>query len=101
MKSSLITLLLLSAATVAHADEVRLLNGRTISGIISEEGADRITLEVGIGTMKLLRSEIASIQRSDPQEKEAIRMDWVEKRLQDDVRSPGAIVRTRSPWGKK
>ena len=91
----------LMAAAPALADEVHLMNGRTMEGLVTEEGDETVTLDVGIGTVKLHRYEILSIDKSEPQEAEELRMNWVEKRLEDEVRPSAPLYRTRSPWGRK
>lgn len=101
LKISLFVGALLLTAPWAAADEVHLMNGRTMSGIVTEETLEAITLDVGIGYVKLQRAEILAIERSEPHQVEDIQMGWAEKRLEDEVRPAPPLYRTRSLWGRK
>ncbi len=68
--------LLLVTALNASADTIHLKNGRTIEGIIEGETQPYITVSVGVGIIKLRKSQIASIERSDANDKERIQDEW-------------------------
>ena len=57
-------LLLSSVCSVALADEVVLKNGSKIEGAVTEEG-DKVTIDVGSGTITLDRSQVKSITKPD------------------------------------
>ncbi len=59
-RASLLVLALLSIA--ASADTMRLRNGGTLEGIISEDG-DEYVVEVPFGTMRLGKEFVASIEK--------------------------------------
>ncbi len=63
-------------AICARADTIRLKNGNVIEGIIEKETPNEIVLGVGVGSVTLARSRIASIERSDRQGRESIRSEW-------------------------
>jgi hypothetical protein len=99
LKASFLVFVLLTAAFPAFADEVFLTNGRQMTGLVSEETADSVTLDVGIGTVTLRRSEILWIEKTPEEIKENIQDSWDAKRIEDDLRKPTAY-RTRVPLGK-
>ena len=65
MRSSLLVPLLLLSAGALRADEVRLLNGRTLEGVVSAESEDAVELQVPGGTISIPRAKVREIVRSD------------------------------------
>jgi hypothetical protein len=57
-------LLLLAVVQTALADEVVLKNGAKLEGAVTESG-NKVTVDVGSGTITIDRSEVASISRPD------------------------------------
>jgi hypothetical protein len=57
-------LLLSSLCSVAVADEVVLKNGSKIEGAVTEDG-DKVTIDVGSGTITFDRSQVKSINKPD------------------------------------
>lgn len=55
-------LLLAALVSAASADEVVLKNGSKIEGTVQEDG-DKVTIDVGSGTITVARSEVKSINR--------------------------------------
>lgn len=72
----IIAALLFTQLGQSRADILYLKNGRAIEGLIRNEAEDRVELEVCAGTVKFFKNEIARIERSAPQEAEAIRKNW-------------------------
>jgi len=58
------SLFLSALAFSSYADTLKLKNGRSIEGIIKKEDAGMVELEIGAGSAKFLKSEIAEILRS-------------------------------------
>lgn len=52
----------------AIADSVKLKNDGTLNGVIKEEDETSITLAIGMGTMKIRKSEIESIRKAGEKE---------------------------------
>lgn len=68
----------------AYADTLKLKNGRSVEGVIKKEDAENIELEVGSGTVKFLKSEIAEITRSAGSEIDSLRSRWQRNKLELD-----------------
>jgi clan AA aspartic protease (TIGR02281 family) len=69
----------------AAADTVYLKNGRKLEGIVKSETDKAIELEVGFGTVKLMRADIESIERTDESGTDRLKEKWAkqaEARLQ-------------------
>jgi hypothetical protein len=49
------------AASTAAADEIQLTNGHKIVGIVTKKDADKVTVEVGAGTITLAAKDVSSI----------------------------------------
>ncbi|MEE8359851.1 MAG: thioredoxin family protein [Candidatus Omnitrophota bacterium] len=79
----LTTLLITLSVGTAHADIIHLKNGNKVEGIILESRDGDLTVKLDIGmVMSFSRSEIASVERSDVKEIEAIEQSWKEKSAQ-------------------
>lgn len=75
-----------SAGVPAFADSVLLKNGRRVTGIVvSREGDPNVVLEVGSGTMILAPDEVAVITRSAEEERQAMRSDWLKRKLDTEA----------------
>ncbi len=62
MKQVTLTALIVAlAATLAAADEIQLTNGRKITGHVSKKDANKVTVEVGAGTITLDAKDVTSI----------------------------------------
>lgn len=66
----------------ALADDVILKNGRKLQGLIKKEDNDTVEVEVAYGTVKLERTQIANVVRSNSQQVELIKQDWQTKKSQ-------------------
>jgi aspartyl protease family protein len=64
------------ACTVARADTVTLRNGKTMEGVIASESAEELVLAIGMGSVTLKRSAIASVTRSDTQANQSMQSAW-------------------------
>ena len=65
IRTGLIAALLLIPSGVALADTIFLTNGRTVTGIATEE-KDRVTIDHGCGKISIPRSMVARIERDAP-----------------------------------
>ena len=62
MKQVTLTALVVAlAATLAAADEIQLTNGRKITGNVTKKDANKVTVEVGAGTITLDAKDVSSI----------------------------------------
>jgi len=68
----------------AYADTLKLKNGRSIEGIIKKEDAESVDFEVGSGSVKFLKSEIADISKSSPKDSDSLRNRWQADKLNFD-----------------
>jgi len=57
----LVTLVVMAAAALAAADEIQLTNGRKITGKVAKKDAQKVTVEVGAGTITLEAKDVTSI----------------------------------------
>jgi hypothetical protein len=65
IRTGLIAALLLIPSGVALADTIFLTNGRSVTGIATEE-KDRVTIDHGCGKISIPRSMVARIERDAP-----------------------------------
>ena len=65
----------------ARADTVLLKNGNTLNGIVTEESATSIKLDLGVGSMSIRKSKIQSISRADDTANSAIESKWQAKHI--------------------
>jgi len=79
-------LLLFIIFSQAFADTIKLKNGRSIEGIIIEEDAESLELEVGSGSVKFLKKEIADILRSSMADLDYLRERWRKNKFELDNR---------------
>lgn len=70
----------------AFADTLYLKNGRNIEGIIKNEDADSLKLDIGIGTVGFRKTEIDRIIRSDSEEQDALRQKMDKQKEEADKR---------------
>jgi clan AA aspartic protease (TIGR02281 family) len=78
-KPFILFFLILSACFVAaklYADTIYLKNGRSIEGVVKNEGEDFLELEFFGGTVKFRRSEIESVKRALEEDNDLIRDEW-------------------------
>ncbi len=64
------------ALVATAADRIHLKNGRTLEGIVREETAMHIVLELSSGSMTLPRARIARIERGDQTAHDRLRDEW-------------------------
>jgi clan AA aspartic protease (TIGR02281 family) len=57
-------------------DVIRLKNGQTIEGIITQETDTAVVLSLGVGSMTLRRSQIADISRSSEAATQRLTQEW-------------------------
>jgi len=67
----------------SFADTVTLKNNQSIEGIIEEANESSVVLNVGAGTITLLRTDIKSIKKSDEAANKSMRQDWKEEYFED------------------
>lgn len=61
-------------STCSFADEVHVKGGRTVSGLISDEGKDYVIVAIpGGGELKIKKEDIASIEESAEEEREKLK----------------------------
>ena len=71
-----------SLAMPALADSVKLKSHGTLRGIIKEEDDISITLAIGVGTMKIRKDEIESIQKASEKENAALENDFLKNGIE-------------------
>jgi clan AA aspartic protease (TIGR02281 family) len=77
----------------ARADRVYLKNGRSMEGLVKQQDDTSVEFEVGIGFIKLRKTEIERIENSSPEEAAAIRRKWEEKKIKEQ--------QEREVWAKQ
>lgn len=65
-----------------NADIVYLKNGRSIEGLLKEEDEQGIELDVGFGTIKFSKNQIARIEKSSTDESLALKQQWQRHKLE-------------------
>ena len=68
----LILLIFISLPLSAGADSIKLKKGGNLAGIIRQEDDTSITLQIGMGTMRIQKSEIESIRKAGEKENDAL-----------------------------
>lgn len=66
----------------APADSVKLKNDGTLNGVIKGEDETSITIAIGVGTMKIRKSEIESIQKASAKENDAMESGFRKKGIE-------------------
>lgn len=79
MRWLLLAALVAAGAGAVRADVVHLRNGNTIEGIITQETAQQIVLELGTGSTSLSRNSIATIDHASEDENSRLQADWKHK----------------------
>ena len=86
MKKSLLLLFLTALAAAlplpAPADSIKLKNDGTLNGVIKGEDEISITIAIGVGTMKIRKSEIESIQKASAKENDAMESGFRKKGIE-------------------
>lgn len=86
------------------ADTLYLKNGRSIEGLIKDETAERIELDIGFGIMGFRRDEIERISKSTPEETQELKKKWeVNKARSEEMRVKAEEERNRliAEWKEK
>ena len=81
-------LLVIGSGGDGLADTVQLKNGGSFEGLILQEDAEHIELQMGPGTMRIQRRRVSSIQRSSPLEQGRLRNEWRRQYYLHDVFVP-------------
>jgi clan AA aspartic protease (TIGR02281 family) len=68
--------------TGSSADTVYLKNGRSLEGFVRSQDNESVELEVCSGAIKLNKSEIERVERSDPGEAALLRQKWDMQKVQ-------------------
>ena len=66
----------------ALADSIKLKNDGTLNGVIKGEDETSITIAIGVGTMKIRKSEIESIQKASAKENDAMESGFRKKGIE-------------------
>ena len=69
-------LVLLLSSSFAAADTITMKNGNSMDGIILKETPTQVTLGLGVGSVTIKRSQIATIRKTDAQGESQIKDDW-------------------------
>ena len=73
------TLLPVLLVTAVRADTVRLRNGNTIEGIVTQETATQIVLALGTGSTTLSRSAVAAVEHASAEANDRLQAGWKQK----------------------
>ena len=66
-------------ATAVRADSVRLRNGNTLQGIVTEDSGRQVVLDLGIASSTFSRNTVVSVERASEEENERLRVAWKRK----------------------
>ena len=82
----LIIIFVFTSLSWLYADTIYLKNGRSIEGIIKNEDADIIELEVCAGSVKFKKSEIGRIERGSFEDALQLRQKWEREKTQNQLK---------------
>lgn len=95
--AALILCCLFFFTAIVFADMVYLKNGRSIEGLIKNEMDESIDLDVGFGTVSFQRDFIERIEKSTPQEIQALKNKWdLNKQRSDLIKLRAEEARNKS-----
>ena len=77
--TQLAAVLILIGAASLRGDRLILNNGQTVEGLVSQETADAVVLDFGVGSTRVNRTKIARIDYSTAEERDRIRNAWTRK----------------------
>ena len=66
-------------AVAVHADTLRLKNGNTIDGLVTQETDTQVTLGFATGSMSFPKSAIVAIERASEAENNQLQAEWKQK----------------------
>jgi clan AA aspartic protease (TIGR02281 family) len=99
-----------SLPQVSVADRIVLKNGRSLEGIIKDETAQRVVLDLGVGSARLEKDGIADIERWSEERNQQIHEEWwkqnylsrkyVPRGMEDLADRFKAVVSTRNEAAK-
>ncbi len=78
--------------TPLWADRIRLTNGRTVEGIIEKEEADKVLVNLGVGSMRIARDQIRSIERATPEDMAVLQREWQDRYFLNDRYIPASMT---------
>jgi hypothetical protein len=77
------------------ADTIKIKDGGTIQGIIAEESADKVVVELKYGKTTLSRSNIESILKSAKEANDTLRKNWEQEKRRAEEAAKIAQYRTK------
>jgi clan AA aspartic protease (TIGR02281 family) len=104
MRTFLLAVLALCWSAPLFADTLTLKNGNSISGVIKEEDANSVELEINIGSVKFNKSEIRDIQRSTgANEARELRTQWKQEQQTraEEAKEQAARIRIETAPAKE
>ena len=80
------------------ADVIHLKNGRSIEGVVQEEGDQRVVVQVGVGEVRLRKSQILRIERADGEGADRLQQSWQRKYFAHENYVPEEIAHLASEF---
>ena len=93
-----ILLMLFGSISITAADTILLKNGNTLDGIILNETPTEITLDVGVGSVTVKRSQIATIQKAGTQDESRLQDDWQRRYFSHEKYVPPGLENVASEF---
>jgi clan AA aspartic protease (TIGR02281 family) len=92
--------IIMTCPVFARADTIRLKNGNSVVGIITNEGKDSVEMELDAGTVQFKKKELQAIDRTTtPEEASALRNQWEEQRQEQKRKQQQLDAQARQEQG--
>lgn len=83
--------LLLLLATSARADTIHMKNKRILTGVIKEESDTAVVVDIGIGKVTILKSDIESIEKAGTEEQKELVTDFKKREIEKGTFIPPGL----------
>lgn len=83
--------LLLLLATSARADTIHMKNKRILTGVIKEESDTAVVVDIGIGKVTILKSDIESIEKAGTKEQKELVTDFKKREIEKGTFIPPGL----------
>ncbi|KPK40551.1 MAG: hypothetical protein AMJ78_07065 [Omnitrophica WOR_2 bacterium SM23_29] len=91
-------ILWLFLAADVYADVIHMKNKRSLTGIIKEESDTAVVIDIGIGKVTILKSEIESIERAGAEEQKELITDFKKREIEKGAFIPPGLEDTANRY---
>lgn len=90
--------LLLLLASGARADTIHMKNKRILTGVIKEESDTAVVVDIGIGKVTILKSDIESIEKAGTEEQKELVTDFKKREIEKGTFIPPGLENTANRY---